>query len=255
MVNGKEGMYLQPIMVLEQLRKVHRNGDRPFLFSEINTVIKPQDSIALLGVSGQGKTTLLRVLARLEGADGGELKFHNVTDAEYKPTEWRKRVCYVPQMPVMLPETVEDNLQAVSRLHQEEFDRDLAQRLMNQAGLAYLDWTKHASQLSGGEKQRLQLIRSLLLRPEVVLLDEVTSSLDMQSKTAIEQLLIEWNEQEGTALVWVTHDLEQARRVSKRVWFLSNGQLLEDTQTDIFFEMPSTSEAIEFLGMDSEEAH
>lgn len=203
------------------------------MFSGITARIDCQDTIAVTGSSGQGKTTLLRVLARLERMDGGSLTLHGKPAANWPPTVWRKRVCYVPQAPVMLPSTIEDNLSAVSKLHQSPFERQLAERLMESVGLTQIDWKKKASDLSGGEKQRLQLVRSLMLRPDILLLDEVTSALDAQSKRLVERLLAEWNRTEGTALVWITHDAEQARIVSRRRWFMADGGLVEQNEPEL----------------------
>lgn len=224
---------MEPALHIERLDKLHPTGSRPFLFSGITARIDCQDTIAVTGSSGQGKTTLLRVLARLERMDGGSLTLHGKPAANWPPTVWRKRVCYVPQAPVMLPSTIEDNLSAVSKLHQSPFERQLAERLMESVGLTQIDWKKKASDLSGGEKQRLQLVRSLMLRPDILLLDEVTSALDAQSKRLVERLLAEWNRTEGTALVWITHDAEQARIVSRRRWFMADGGLVEQNEPEL----------------------
>lgn len=156
---------------------------------------------------------------------------HNQTAAEMPPTEWRRRICYVPQAPVMLPDTVEDNLTIVSKLHHAIFDPVLAKQLMERVGLGHIEWKKKASDLSGGEKQRVQLVRSMLLRSEILLLDEITSSLDAQSKQLVERLLAEWNKEEGTAYVWITHDQEQSATVGRRLWELRDGKLLESAAT------------------------
>jgi putative ABC transport system ATP-binding protein len=221
-----------PILRIEQLTKRHPAGNRPFLFAQVNAHIDAQDTIAVVGASGQGKSTLLRILARLATADEGRLSLHGKPVAEIPPTEWRRRVCYVPQAPVMLPGTVEDNLMVVSKLHQTAFDRALAQRLMEGVGLGETDWRKPAADLSGGEKQRIQLVRSLLLRSEILLLDEITSSLDEESKRCVETLLTEWNRGEGTAYVWITHDREQSDSVGRRLWELSGGTLHERAVTE-----------------------
>jgi putative ABC transport system ATP-binding protein len=83
-------------------------------------------------------------------------------------------------------------------------------------------------------------VRALLLRPEIFLFDEITASLDSISKQSVENTLNEWHKAEGTAMVWVTHEPEQARRVTDRIWFLAEGRLLEDTDTRSFFMSPAT---------------
>ncbi|UUZ92093.1 ATP-binding cassette domain-containing protein [Paenibacillus sp. P25] len=229
------------------MARVHPQGERPYLFSDITARLDPQETVAVLGISGQGKTTLLRTLARLETADEGELFLKGISSSQWRPREWRKKVCYVPQRPVMLPGNVEDNLRTVSQLHGRPFERDLARRLMQESGLEGIDWAKPAASLSGGEKQRLQLIRSLLLHPEPLLLDEATSALDAGSRQAVERSLQEWSRREGTAWIWVTHDPEQARGLGGRVWFMAGGTLLEDAATSAFFAGPATEEGRNYL--------
>jgi putative ABC transport system ATP-binding protein len=90
-----------------------------------------------------------------------------------------------------------------------------------------LDWRKTASELSGGEKQRLALIRMLLARPEILMLDEITSALDETNKCKVEELLRNYQESIGTALVWITHDQEQIKRVAKRIWHIFGGTMVE----------------------------
>jgi len=203
--------------------------------------------IALLGPSGQGKSTLLRILALLEKPDEGELSFQGRLSDQWSPREWRMHVCYVAQQPIMLPGTVEDNLKTASRLHSRTFERDLALRLMAEMGLSDMDWNKQAADLSGGEKQRVALVRSMLLRSPVLLLDEVTSSLDVRSKYAVGQTLQNWHRDEGCTLIWVTHDVEEARSLSRRIWFMEDGKLLEDCAARDFFTSPSTDLARSFL--------
>ncbi|WP_342744482.1 ABC transporter ATP-binding protein [Cohnella massiliensis] len=216
--------------------------EKRLLFDRVSAAVEPADRIALLGVSGQGKSTLLRILARLDVMDAGELLLNGTSARAVDPRIWRKNVGYVAQHAVMLPGTVEDNLRTVSMLHGTPYDRGLAGRLLDRMGLGELDVRKQASDLSGGEKQRVSLIRSLLLRPKALLLDEITASLDRSGRENVELALQDWNRREGTALVWVTHDLEQARTVSQRTWFMAGGTLLEDAPTESFFREPRTAE-------------
>jgi putative ABC transport system ATP-binding protein len=146
---------------------------------------------------------------------------------EWNPQAWRMNVCYVSQTPVMLEGSIEDNLRTVSRLHHTAYDPAYAALLMSSVGLGDMGLSKEASSLSGGEKQRVALVRSLLLRPKLLLLDEITSSLDDVSKYAVERLLTDINRQEGTGYVWISHDRDQAARIGERVWSLSNGNLSE----------------------------
>jgi len=238
---------LKPILQLQHLRKNRNDLESGPLFANVSADIAEPAIIALLGVSGQGKSTLLRMLAALDNIDEGDVRLHNVSQRETDPRTWRMKVCYVAQQSVMLHGSIEQNLKMVSQLHRIPYDVKLVQHLLPLLGLDHLDVNKNADQLSGGEKQRVSLLRSLLLHPEVLLLDEITASLDRGSKERVEQVLEEWHHQEGTTMIWVTHDIEQARQMSKTVWFMGEGTLLENSATASFFERPETELARSYI--------
>ncbi|WP_341805039.1 ABC transporter ATP-binding protein [Paenibacillus turpanensis] len=232
---------------MENLAKKRHDQPSKYLFQNVTAKIAAAQRVALLGTSGQGKSTLLRIFGLLDTPDEGDMLLHNSPLAEWKAHEWRQKAAYVAQQSVMLPGTVEENLQTVSRLNGKPFDRELAKRCMASVGLSELSWSKNAADLSGGEKQRTALVRSLLLRPQLLLLDEVTASLDPASKHLVEQCLLEWNRQEGTAYVWVTHDLEQAREISETTWFMDEGTLAEQASTAAFFREPASETGRRFI--------
>ena len=219
---------MEPLLTFRDLTKSIPGNAEKTLFADLSAEVAPGDKIAIVGPSGQGKSTLLRILALLAAADRGEISLHGKPHTEWQPRDWRSRVCYLPQHAVMLEGTVEYNLSAVSRLHKRSFERALAVELAAKLGLERIDWGKEAATLSGGEKQRIALIRALLLRPDMLLLDEPTASLDSDSRGRVEELLDAWHEREGTALIWITHDPDQAGRVSKRIWRMAGGGIRED---------------------------
>ncbi|MFS0558370.1 ATP-binding cassette domain-containing protein [Brevibacillus sp. 179-C9.3 HS] len=232
---------------IEALGKQIHSPTSTWLFHDFNASITEPTIIGILGKSGQGKSTLLRILGRLLQPDVGTVHLENREMSQWDPKAWRMKISYVAQQAVMLPGSVEDNLRTVSSLHHRPFDNKLASDLMEQLYMEEIDWSKPAAQLSGGEKQRLALVRTLLLQPPVLLLDEVTASLDTKSKHAAERLLVDLHHQTGTTLIWVTHDLEEARVACKRIWFMANHQLAEDAACETFFHSPRSLEAREFL--------
>ncbi|WP_144512199.1 ATP-binding cassette domain-containing protein [Bacillus sp. FJAT-22090] len=228
---------------LKNVTKDHWDTDetnnRPFLFANISAKIDQPERIALLGKSGQGKSTLLRILAQLEPMDKGEVWFNAHSTKKMDTRTWRMNIAYVAQQSIMLPGTILDNLHTVSRIHNRAFDERFAKELMEAVGLGYLDWGKQATDLSGGEKQRVALVRSLLLRPSILLLDEITASLDQQSKENVELLLKKLHREEGTSFILVTHDTEQAKKLCDRIWYMKDGILAVDSKTEEFFEGPT----------------
>ncbi|GGG77490.1 ABC transporter ATP-binding protein [Paenibacillus radicis (ex Gao et al. 2016)] len=238
---------MAPLLSMNRISKRRPDKAREWLFDDITAAIDKGERVALLGASGTGKSTLLRIAALLEPIDDGELHLEGIAQISFKPEHWRKKISYVAQAPVMLAGTVEQNLRTASELHGTLFDEPLARRCMAEAELGHLDWKKPAAELSGGEKQRTALVRSLLLRPAMLLLDETTSSLDPTSKEAVEHMLNRWAEREGTAMAWITHDMEQSRSVSDQIWFMGDGKLLERGDTKAFFQGPSTEQARRFI--------
>ncbi|MDF2681542.1 MAG: yjkB [Brevibacillus sp.] len=232
---------------LENVGKQISTLPEQWLFRDFTASITEPEIIGILGKSGQGKSTLLRILGRLDKADRGTIRLQNKDVSLWEPEAWRMTMSYVAQQPVMLLGNVEDNLRITSVLHQRPFDEQLARNYMEQLAMDHLDWGKNAQQLSGGEKQRLALIRSLLLQPSILLLDEVTSSLDAISKQAAERLLVDLHTRTGTTLLWITHDLDEAQCTCKRIWFMANGQLEEDSPSQTFFRTPQSFAARDFL--------
>ncbi|WP_152404265.1 ABC transporter ATP-binding protein [Paenibacillus cellulositrophicus] len=215
------------ILSFTNLSKTISSVSNRIIFSQISGTVPAGEKIVFVGPSGQGKSTLLRILGLLDEVDSGEMLLLGKPLHEWNPQDWRMNVCYVSQTPVMLEGSIEDNLRTVSRLHHTEYDPAYAAHLMSNVGLGDMGLSKEASTLSGGEKQRVALVRSLLLRPKLLLLDEITSSLDDVSKYAVERLITDINRQEGTGYVWISHDRDQAARIGDRVWSLSNGTLSE----------------------------
>jgi len=237
MVLGGRG--LSSIFEIQRLAKLNWKSNEQtskYLFSEISADIAESDRIALIGASGQGKSTLLRILALLDAPDEGDMLVKGTSYKSMDARLWRMKIGFVAQQAVMLSGSVEDNLRTVSRLHDKPYDLKLVQRLIGQLGLEHLDLSKKAADCSGGEKQRISLIRSLLLRPTVLLLDEITASLDVNSTQMVEKLLEDWHKEEGTSMIWVTHDLRQASRISTTTWFMGKGRLEQHVSESFFAE-------------------
>lgn len=230
---------MSSIFEIQRLAKYNwKSNDQSskYLFSEISAEISETDRIALIGASGQGKSTLLRIMGLLDAPDEGDMLVNGTSFKSMDSRLWRMKIGFVAQQAIMLPGTVEDNLRTVSRLHDKPYELKVVQQLIEQLGLEHLDLSKKAADCSGGEKQRISLIRSLLMRPEVLLLDEITASLDINSTQRVEELLEHWHKEEGTSMIWVTHDLKQASRISTTTWFMGKGKLEQHSSETFFAE-------------------
>jgi putative ABC transport system ATP-binding protein len=188
----------------------------------------PAGASCIAGPSGSGKSTVLRLLDRLADPDAGVVRYGGVDVRERDPLELRREVCLVPQLPALLDGTVADNIAFAGGLNGREPD---ASRLLELAGLDPSFAERDARRLSVGEQQRAMLARTLALEPRVLLLDEPTSALDAGARDAIEETLVGLRERLDVSTVLVTHDLEQARRMSTWVVRIDEGRAVEEGPT------------------------
>lgn len=173
------------------------------VLADINLSINKSERIAVLGPSGAGKTTLLRIISGLEKPSQGNIEIHT------------HNIGYVFQEPRLIPwRTVEQNLLFVNK------DADLEDTL---AKIRLTDYKKHyPHQLSGGMKQRVNLARALITNPDLLILDEAFSSLDLPIKLGIiNDVLLQWQERKFTMII-VTHDLKEALLLADRIIILSS---------------------------------
>lgn len=173
------------------------------------------ECIALQGPSGVGKSLLLRAIADLDPSEGS-VELDGMPREAMPAPAWRKQVTYVAAESGWWSDTVQEHFTAW----------DQAVVLAKQLGLPSSCGTWPIRRLSTGEKQRLGLVRALLLHSRVLLLDEPTSALDAESSASVEAIVAE-RVSTGTSVVWSTHNSAQARRVGSRLFMMSNGRIEE----------------------------
>lgn len=183
----------------------------------LNLTIEAGECVSLMGQSGSGKTLLLRSIADLDPHDG-KLLLDGNSSAGLPAPEWRMRVALLPAKSSWWSDRVGD--------HFRQFDDALFARLGFSKDV--LSW--EIGRLSTGEQQRLALLRLFQNNPKVLLLDEPTASLDTTNISKVEELVRQYREDNNTATLWVTHDKDQADRVSARQYQLAHGQLTELSQ-------------------------
>ena len=194
----------------------------------------------VMGPNGAGKSLLLRLMHGLLEPTAGRVRWNGAAVDEAV----RRRQALVFQRPVLLRRSVRANIEFVLRLRPGR-EPQPAMHWLEHVGLA--DRAEQpARRLSGGEQQRLAMARALALEPEVLLMDEPTASLDPASVATIEALVGEAR-QAGTKVVFVTHDIGQARRLADDVVFLHRGRLVEHTAAETFFEQPVSTAARDYL--------
>jgi len=184
------------------------------------------EMLGIVGASGSGKSSLLRLLNRLDEPTSGTVFLDGQDYRQFSPRELRRRVGMVTQRPFLFPGNVAGNIR-FGPLQRGEVvaDEDIA-RLLERVGLPGFAG-REVTNLSGGEQQRVSLARALANHPEILLLDEPTSALDEQAKTGVEQLICSLVKETSLTCVMVTHDRDQARRMCDRVALLEAGRLIQ----------------------------
>jgi putative ABC transport system ATP-binding protein len=187
----------------------------------------------LVGPSGAGKTTLLKMCNGLISPTSGEIIIHDQPITSYEPTSLRKNVGIVLQSAPIIRGTVYDNLALPFKLQNKKFTEDDAVSSLEAVGLNRNFLHRQASDLSGGQRQKLSIARTLINRPQILLLDEITSALDPTSVYEIEQLILTINEKYNATIIWITHNIDQAKRLGHFTWIMMEGQLLESGESSI----------------------
>ncbi len=204
-------------------------GEKEIL-KDISFKIQKGDFLTIKGPSGSGKSTLLKLLAAIMNPSTGEIIYKGKPLSEYEITDYRKEVSYSFQNAALFGTTVADNLMFPYEIRNEPFDRDRAIALLDKVMLSeqYLD--QKITELSGGEKQRVALIRNVLFTPEVLLLDEVTSALDAENRKVISDAILRLNRENKITVLWVTHNTDEINDAAKTIE-MKEGRL-EDVSHD-----------------------
>lgn len=204
------------------------------------------ETLALVGPTGSGKSTLIRLLAGLELADEGTIAVDGASWQRGTPSQAvQRRIAWVPQTPLLLRGSVRYNVAYGRRIRNLPND-DAVDRLLESFELARLA-DQSAQTLSGGQMQLTALARALACEPDVLLVDEPTASLDPARVALVECALAGYLHARQPAIVWATHNLFQARRSAQRVCLLLDGTVVETAPTEDFFEHPRDARAADFV--------
>ncbi|WP_443051544.1 ectoine/hydroxyectoine ABC transporter ATP-binding protein EhuA [Streptomyces sp. NBC_00234] len=243
-------------------RVVKRYGDHVVL-DELDFTVRRGEHVTLIGPSGSGKTTILRLLMTLEKVsdgviwvDGSPLSHVRTADGSLKPAgekqlrESRKKIGMVFQQFNLFP-----NMKVLQNITEAPvsvlgMDRDEAEararELLDLVGLAGKT-DAHPSQLSGGQQQRVAIARALAMRPEILLLDEVTSALDPELVAGVLDLLSDIARSTDITMLCVTHEMNFARDVSEKVLMFDAGRVVESGSPEKIFSDPEHERTREFL--------
>ncbi len=236
---------------LVELTHVEKHYVDLHVLKDINLTVRKGEVLVIVGPSGSGKSTMCRTINRLETIDSGDIRI----DGKPLPQEGKELASLRAEVGMVFQsfnlfanKTILENvtLAPIKVRHMDKKEaEDLAMDLLGRVGVAS-QASKMPSQLSGGQQQRVAIARALAMQPKVMLFDEPTSALDPEMVNEVLDVMVELAH-EGMTMLCVTHEMGFARKVADKVVFMADGQILEQSTPDDFFEHPKTDRAKDFL--------
>ena len=195
--------------ILLQLKNVAWQAGETQVLNNISFDLRAGEFKLITGQSGCGKSTLLKIVASLMSPTAGEILFEGKEISTLKPEAYRQQVSYCAQSPALFGETVYDNLIFPWQIRNKRPEPDAFLTVLASFDLPETILKKNINELSGGEKQRISLIRNLQFLPKILLLDEITSALDEANKRNVNELVHHYVRDKNIAVLWVTHDKDE----------------------------------------------
>lgn len=205
----------------------YRIGERQVL-NDISFSIAPGEFKLITGPSGCGKSTLLKIIASLLSPSEGTIQFKGLDYTTLSPEQYRQQVSYCAQTPALFGETVYDNLIFPWQIRDKRTKPDTFLGFLTRFGLPAEMLSKSISDLSGGEKQRISLIRNLQFLPDILLLDEITSALDEENKHNVNDIIHRYVREKNIAVLWVTHDKDEIEHADDVITLPLSGKNMQE---------------------------
>ena len=198
------------------------------ILNKVNLEVQAGDFLTLTGPSGGGKSTLLKIIASLISPSDGEIIFQGQNQRDYEITTYRQLVSYCFQQPSLFGQNVADNLQFPFVIRNEASSQVQIEQALTKVNLPTSYLNKNITELSGGEKQRVALLRNTMFLPKILLLDEVTVGLDARSIEIVHQFIKQLWQEAGLTIIQITHNQMELSQAAKVLW-LEEGSLSDVT--------------------------
>lgn len=225
-------------------------GDN-IILSNINFNIKPGEIFVIVGPSGSGKSTLLKMINKMVIPCSGEIYIENKEINEYDKLELRKSIGYMMQKVGLFPHmNCIENIRVPFELKKISVDKENIEKLIKKTNLTKEKTNKYPSDLSGGEQQRVGIIRALATNPNLILMDEPFSALDPMIRRSLQDLIIELQKEMKKTFVFVTHDMDEAIKVADRICFIKGGVIEQIGTPEEIHKSPNSKYVSDFFNME-----
>ena len=222
------------------------------ILKDVNLLIEDGEFMVLVGPSGSGKTTMIKMINRLLEPTGGNIYMNGKRIKDYKERELRLSTGYVLQQIALFPNlTVAENIALIPEMKgwSKEQIASKTEELLNKVGLPATEYVKRMpSELSGGEQQRIGIVRAIIGEPKILLMDEPFSALDAISRKQLQTLTKDLHQEFGMTTIFVTHDTDEALKLGDRIAVLEEGEIVQVADPKTILAQPANDFVADLFG-------
>ncbi len=222
------------------------------ILKDVNLLIEDGEFMVLVGPSGSGKTTMIKMINRLLEPTGGNIYMNGKRIKDYKERELRLSTGYVLQQIALFPNlTVAENIALIPEMKgwSKEQIASKTEELLDKVGLPATEYVKRMpSELSGGEQQRIGIVRAIIGEPKILLMDEPFSALDAISRKQLQTLTKDLHKEFGMTTIFVTHDTDEALKLGDRIAVLEEGEIVQVANPKTILAQPANDFVADLFG-------
>ncbi|GAA0071275.1 ABC transporter ATP-binding protein [Clostridium sardiniense] len=238
-----------------EIKNVSKKLGNRMILDDISLSIESGSLVVLIGSSGCGKTTTLKLINKLITPTSGEIFIDGKPLSKENTIDLRRRIGYVIQNTGLFPHlTIKENIELIPKLKKEKSIKDIEEttvKLLNMVGLdpdTYLN--KYPSELSGGQQQRIGVARAFATDAEIILMDEPFSALDPITRTSLQEELFSLHEELKKTIIFVTHDMDEALKIADKICIMENGKVAQYDTPENILRNPANDFIRDFIGSD-----
>lgn len=242
---------MENLIEFQDVSKIYKGGKKAV--DDISFIVETGEMVCLIGTSGSGKTTSMRMINRMTDPTKGKILIDNQDVTDINPVELRRRIGYVIQNIGLMPHmTIRDNITVVPKLLKTSQDdrNKTAERLIKLVEMPEEMLDRYPHELSGGQQQRVGVIRALAADQDVILMDEPFGALDPITRDSLQDLIKDLNKRLEKTIIFVTHDMDEALKLADHVAIMSEGKVIQYDTPENILQSPANEFVEELLGED-----
>ncbi|EGT4675481.1 TPA: ABC transporter ATP-binding protein [Clostridioides difficile] len=238
-----------------EIRNVTKKIGNNVILDDISLVVETGTLVVLIGSSGCGKTTTLKLINKLIKPTSGEIYINDKPISQENEIELRRKIGYVIQNTGLFPHlTIKENIELIPRLKKEKSVEEIEKRTLQLLEMVGLDsdefLNKYPSELSGGQQQRIGVARAIATDAEIILMDEPFSALDPITRTSLQEQLFSLQDELKKTIIFVTHDMDEALKIADKICIMKDGRIAQYDTPENILRKPANDFVKDFIGED-----